>query len=78
MVEISKLDCPFSMLGMGAKFIREAESLGLHKLGDLLDVNLTHLKKHKNFNFLWYADMLDLLKSQGLLRQFQEKQLDLT
>lgn len=75
---MSKLNYPFSMLGMGKKFIREAESLGLHKLGDLLEVNLIHLKKHKNFNFLWYADMLDLLKDQGLLRQFQEKQLGLS
>ena len=75
MVEASKLNCSFSTLGVENQFIQQAERLGLHNLGDVMKVNLEKLKKHKEFTFMWYADMLDLLKEQGLLRQFQENQL---
>jgi hypothetical protein len=75
MVELSKLNSSFLTLGMGTKFIEQAEKLGLFKLGDLLDVKLASLKRHKEFSLLWYSDMLDLLKEHGLLRQFQEKQI---
>lgn len=75
MVEVTKLNCSFSTLGAGSQFIQQAERLGLFNLGDLMEVNLAKLKKHKEFSFTWYADMLDLLKEQGLLRQFQENQL---
>jgi hypothetical protein len=75
MVEVSKLNCSFSTLGVGNQFIQQAERLGLNSLGDMMHVNLAKLKKHKDFTFMWYADMLDLLKEQGLLRQFQENQL---
>ncbi|RAV59477.1 hypothetical protein DIU36_06510 [Mucilaginibacter rubeus] len=75
MVEVSKLNCSFSTLGVGNQFIQQAERLGLFNLGDVMKVNLSRLKQHKEFSFTWYADMLDLLKEQGLLRQFQENQL---
>lgn len=75
MVEMSKLNSSFLTLGMGMKFVQQAEKLGLVKLGDLMEVKLSSLKGHKEFSFLWYSDMLDLLKEQGLLRQFQEKQI---
>ena len=75
MEEVSKLNCSFSTLGVGNQFIQQAERLGLHNLGDVMQVNLAKLKKHKDFTFMWYADMLDLLHEQGLLRQFQENQL---
>lgn len=75
MIEIAKLDSSFLTLGMGAKFIRQAEKLGLVKLGDLMDVKLASLKKHKEFSLLWYSDMLDLLKEQGLLIEFQANQI---
>ncbi|OIQ65021.1 hypothetical protein GALL_534230 [mine drainage metagenome] len=75
MVEVSKLNISFSTLGVGNQFIQQAERLGLFNLGDVMEVNLAKLKKHKEFSFTWYADMLDLLKDQGLLRQFQENQL---
>lgn len=75
MVEVSKLNCSFSTLGVGNQFVQQAERLGLFNLGDMMEVNLAKLKKHEEFSFTWYADMLDLLKEQGLLRQFQEKQL---
>jgi hypothetical protein len=75
MVEVTKLNCSFSTLGAGNQFIRQAERLGLFNLGDVMKVNLVKLKKHKEFSFTWYADMLDLLQEQDLLRQFQEKHL---
>jgi hypothetical protein len=72
MVEISKLNCSFSTFGVGNQFVQQAERLGLFNLEDVMRVNLAKLKKHEEFSFTWYADMLDLLKEQGLLRQFQE------
>jgi hypothetical protein len=75
MVAVSNLNSSFSTLGVGIQFIQQAERMGLFNLSDMMDVNLMKLKKHKEFSFTWYADMLDLLKEQGLLRQFQERQL---
>jgi hypothetical protein len=75
MVEVNNLKCSFSTLGMDNQFIQQAERLGLFNIGDVMNVNLVKLKKHKEFSFMWYADMLDLLKEQDLLRQFQENQL---
>lgn len=74
MREIFKYNSSFISLGMGNSFIQRAEKLGLVNLGDLMDVKLANLKRHKEFSFLWYSEMLDLLKEQGLLRKFQEKQ----
>jgi hypothetical protein len=74
MGEITKYNSSFLSLGMGNNFIQRAEKLGLFKLGDLMDVKVANLKRNKEFNFLWYSEMLDLLKQQGLLRKFQLRQ----
>jgi hypothetical protein len=65
----------FSGLGMDNQFIRQAELLGFHCLGDILNADLERLKQQKEFTYTWYADMLNLLKQYDLLSDFQEKQL---
>jgi hypothetical protein len=75
MVEEANRMISFSKLGMNSLFIQQAERLGLFNLDDLMKVNLAKLKRHKDFSYLWYADMLNLLKEQDLLRKFQENNL---
>lgn len=76
MVEEANMMISFAKLGMDKSFIVQAEKLGLYNLGDLMKVNVNHLKKHKDFSFLWYAEMLSLLKEHDLIHQFQQKAID--
>jgi hypothetical protein len=75
MVEATKLNSTFAELGMDAAFIEQAGRLGLRTIADMMAVNLSSLKKHSAFTYLWYLSMLDLLKEHELLRKFQENQL---
>ncbi|NHA03305.1 hypothetical protein G7092_05850 [Mucilaginibacter sp. HC2] len=75
MVEEANLLISFSKLGMNSLFIKQAEKLGLYNLEDVMKVNLAKLKQHRDFSFTWYAQMLNLLKEQDLLRRFQENNL---
>jgi len=47
--------------------------LGLETLSDILAANFPELKRKKEFSYLWYADMLNLLKELNLLDQFQNR-----
>ncbi|MBB6107747.1 hypothetical protein HDF23_000477 [Mucilaginibacter lappiensis] len=60
---------------MNSLFIKQAEKLQLFNLEDVMKVNLAKLKLHHEFSFTWYTQLLNLLKEQGLLRQFQENNL---
>ena len=60
---------------MDKLFIQQAERLGLFNLNDIMNLKVSKLKQHKEFSFIWYAAMLNLLKEQDLLRRFQENQL---
>ena len=75
MVETTKLNSTFAELGMDAAFIEQAGRLGLQTIADMMAVNLNSLKKHSAFSYLWYINMLDLLKKHQLLRKFQDNQL---
>ncbi|MGF7036903.1 hypothetical protein M2273_000137 [Mucilaginibacter lappiensis] len=75
MVEEANLLISFTKLGMNTQFIQQAERLRIFNLNDIMKVNLAKLKQDKHFSYTWYADMLNLLKEQNLLRQFQEGQL---
>jgi hypothetical protein len=75
MVEEANLMISFAKLGMSKKFIAQAELLDLFNLNDVMQVKLARLKQHKDFTYLWYTEMLNLLKEQDLIRQFQENQL---
>ncbi|SHM93167.1 hypothetical protein [Mucilaginibacter sp. OK098] len=76
MLENAKLKFSFLKLGMAGEFTERAEKLGLLNLGDLMSVNLAKLKAHRDFNYIWYAEMLRMLKSQGLLHEFQKRTLE--
>ncbi|RYG08822.1 MAG: hypothetical protein EOO07_24960 [Chitinophagaceae bacterium] len=75
MTENKKLQCSFLTLGMASEFIERAEKLGLSDLNDLMSVNLAKLKTHRDFTYSWYAEMLTMLKSAGLLKEFQKRTL---
>jgi hypothetical protein len=75
-LENAKLKFTFLKLGMAGDFNERAEKLGLFNLGDLMSVNLAKLKAHREFNYTWYAEMLSMLKSQGLLQEFQKRTLE--
>ncbi|MEZ2334730.1 hypothetical protein AB6735_03810 [Mucilaginibacter sp. RCC_168] len=76
MMENAKLNFSFLKLGMAGEFVERAEKLGIFNLGDLMSVNLAKLKAHREFNYLWYAEMLTMLKGQGLLHEFQKRTLE--
>lgn len=75
MVEEANLLISFTKLGMNKQFIQQAERMRIFNLNDIMKSNLVTMKQDKYFTFTWYADMLNLLKEQDLLRQFQERQL---
>lgn len=60
---------------MDTLFVEQSRRLGLVTLGDVLDSRLETLSKKKDFTYTWYADLLALLKEQGLLDEFQQRQL---
>lgn len=76
MTEDKKLKFSFLKLGMASEFVERAEKLGLSDLGDLMSVNLSKLKSHREFTYSWYSEMLTMLKAQGLLKEFQKRTLE--
>ncbi|UOE52567.1 hypothetical protein MTO98_15935 [Mucilaginibacter sp. SMC90] len=76
MTEDKKLKFSFFKLGMASEFVERAEKLGLSDLNDLMTVNLAKLKSHRDFTYSWYAEMLNMLKGQGLLKEFQKRTLE--
>jgi len=55
------------------KFKIQAKKLGINFLKDVINLNLAELKADPNFTYIWYTDLLQILKSEGLLDFFQEK-----
>lgn len=53
-------------------FRQRAASMDIYCLQDVLNQDLAKLKAHPEFNYLWYADLLNLLKKEGLLDKFQD------
>jgi len=49
--------------------------MGLETLGDIMDMKLPDLRKKKGFTYIWYATMLEILEKQGLLEEFERRQL---
>lgn len=64
-----------TQLQIDTDFIQRAQRMGLETIGDIMDTKLPVLRKKKDFNYLWYAAMLQLLEEQGLLEEFQRRQL---
>ncbi|WP_185210772.1 hypothetical protein [Sphingobacterium mizutaii] len=56
-------------------FIQRARRMGLETLGDIMDIKLPDLRKKKDFSYMWYASLLEMLEERGLLEEFQRRQL---
>ena len=67
------LNQPLSELTLDLGFLRKASLLGLETLGDIMDADFSSLKQRREFSYLWYADLLNLLKDNDLLGEFQDK-----
>jgi len=64
-----------SSLNIEQDFLDRSNILGMNTLEDIMNVNLAELRKDKNFNYIWYADLLLLLEKTGLLDEFEKKRL---
>ncbi len=72
---MTSINIPLAELNLDALFVEQSHRLGLATLGDILDSRLETLSKKKDFTYKWYADLLCLLKENGLLDEFQQRQL---
>lgn len=57
------------------EFIVQAKKLGLNTIDDIMNINLPQLRKKKDFNYIWYSDLLRILEANGLLDEFEKRQL---
>jgi hypothetical protein len=62
-------------LDLSDDFRQRAASMNIHCLQDVFNQELNKLKAHPEFNYLWYTDLLNLLKKEGLLDEFQDRLL---
>lgn len=68
-------DISLTALNIDTDFIKQAKGMGLETLGDIMGMKLPNLRKKKGFNYIWYATMLEILERQGLLDEFERRQL---
>lgn len=64
-----------SSLNIEQDFLERSNILGMNTLEDIMNVNLPELRKDKNFNYIWYSDLLLLLERAGLLDEFEKRKL---
>ncbi|WP_286778647.1 MULTISPECIES: hypothetical protein [Sphingobacterium] len=64
-----------SSLNIEQDFLDRSTILGMNTLEDIMNVNLPELRKDKNFNYIWYSDLLLLLERAGLLDEFEKRKL---
>lgn len=64
-----------STLVIDREFLDRSYNLGIITVEDIMKVNLSRLRKKENFTYLWYATLLALLEANGLLDEFENKQL---
>lgn len=64
-----------SSFTINKEFIERANILGMSTLEDIMNVKLAELRKNKNFNYIWYSDLLLLLEKTGLLDEFENRRL---
>ncbi|CDS93008.1 conserved hypothetical protein [Sphingobacterium sp. PM2-P1-29] len=64
-----------STLEIKSDFINRAQKLGLNTIDDIMNVNLSLLRKNKDFSYLWYSELLQILEDRGLLDEFEKRQL---
>lgn len=64
-----------SSFTINKEFIDRSNILGMSTLEDIMNVKLAELRKNKNFNYIWYSDLLLLLERAGLLDEFENRRL---
>ena len=72
---MTSMDISISSIRLDSAFVKRAKRLGLETLGDVLDIKLPALRKKKDFSYVWYAELVQLLEEQGLLEEFERRQL---
>lgn len=72
---MTSLDISLSALNIDSDFIKQAKGMGLETLGDIMAIKLPDLRKKKGFNYIWYSTMLVILENEGLLEEFERRQL---
>ena len=50
-----------------------AKNLGIFTLKDLMEIDIRDLKAKSGFTYSWYADLLEILKKENLMDEFQSK-----
>ena len=60
-------------LKVSAEFIAQAEKLDLYTLHDILHMDLRRMQAQEDFDYVWYAELLQILKDEDLLREFQDR-----
>lgn len=73
---MTSTDLSLTKLQTDVEFIQRAKRLGLETLGDVMGVKLPDLRKKKDFSYIWYASLLEILEEHGLLEEFQRRQLE--
>jgi len=58
---------------VSAEFIAQAEKLDLYTLHDVLHMDLRRMQAQEDFDYVWYAELLQILKDEDLLREFQDR-----
>lgn len=72
---MTSTNIPLAELNLDVLFVEQSRRLGLVTLADAINSRIETLSKKKDFTYTWYADLLALLKEQGLLSEFQQRQL---
>lgn len=72
---MTSYDISLTALSIDADFIKQAKKMGLETIEDIMAIKLLDLRKKKGFNYTWYSSMLGILEKQGLLEEFQNRQL---
>jgi hypothetical protein len=73
MQKISKSTELLANLDASDEFKSQAARMGIGCLKDVLDQDVRQLKAHPLFTYLWYTELLNVLKREGLLDEFQDK-----
>ena len=58
---------------VSAEFIAQAEKFDLYTLHDVLHMDLRRMQAQEDFDYVWYAELLQILKDEDLLREFQDR-----
>lgn len=53
----------------------KAEKMGISTLRDIMAMGISRLKEHPEFTYIWYTDLLAMLKQENLLDSFQNQLL---